>query len=178
MTADSDETAAGAAAPGRPNKSQQKRDTAALRALVEALLALPAGALQAAPVDEAVREALEAARRMRRAALARQLGYVTGLMRKQDAAAVARYLDTCAQPHRREVRAFQQVEQWRDALLAGDERAFAEVVARRGADRQRLEQLLRAARAEHAAGRPPKATRQLFRYLAGLHAGGAAENDD
>ena len=154
---------------GRPNKSQLKRETDSLRALAQRLIALPAARLGKLPLDDELRRELLAAQGFERGALARQLRYLTGLLRAADAAQITRELDRVDQPRRDEARAFQQVEQWRDALVAGDEALLADLLARfPSADHARLRRLADAARAEHAQGRPSKSGRQLFRYLSAL----------
>lgn len=161
----------GAEAAARPSKGQLKRETEALRELVKRLVALPPARLVKVSLDEATREAVLAARRFERGALARQLRYLTGLMRGLDTALIARELDALDQPRRAEVRAFHQVEQWRDALVAGDDGLLDELLARFPAgDRGLLRQLVSSARAERARNKPSRSARQLFRYLAGLQA--------
>ena len=57
------------------------------------------------------------------------------------------------------------IERWRVRLL-DDEGALAEFLRDRpGADAQRLRTLIRNARTERDAGRPPKSYRELFRLL-------------
>lgn len=153
---------------GRPNKSQEKRETRVLLDLVRQLVALPPAKLGELPLDESLREGLLGAKKMKRAALARQLRYLTGLMRAADADRISRELQAMARPHREEVQAFHRLEQWREALLAGDDRLLADLVDRYGADRQRLRQLVRNARAERERAAAPKSARLLFRYLADL----------
>jgi ribosome-associated protein len=157
--------------PERPSKSQLKRDVQARGDLVKRLAALPPDKLARLSLGEDVREALLAAKKMERGALVRQLRYVTGLLEEADAARVARELEAATLPHRREVQAFQEVERWRDALLAGDEGLVDDLVSRFDADRQRLRLLLRNAAREREQSKPPKSARQLFKYLMALHSG-------
>ena len=157
------------ASAGRPNKARQKRETEALRALAQRLIALPPARLAKLPLDDELRGEILAAQDFERGALARQLRYLTGLLRAADAALIERAADQLDQPRHAAARAFHQVEQWRDALVAGDDALLAELLARfPAAERTRLQQLADAARDERAHGRPPKSGRQLFRYLAGL----------
>lgn len=154
---------------GRPNKSQLKRESDALRALAQRLIALPAARLGKLPLDDELRTELLAAQGFERGALARQLRYLTGLLRAADAAQITRELDRVDQPRRDEARAFQQVEQWRDALVAGDDAVLDELGARFPAlELDSLRRLAAAAREERALGKPSRSGRQLFRYLAGL----------
>jgi ribosome-associated protein len=172
-------------APARPSKGQLKRETEALRELAKRLLALPPARLAKLPLADELREAVLEGQGFERGALARQLRYLTGLLREADTAGIAAGLERLDQPQRAGARAFRQIEQWRDALAAGDDALLAELLARYpAADAGHLRQLVRDARAERArdgqsrpgsksgskSGSKPgsKSGRQLFRFLAGL----------
>jgi ribosome-associated protein len=160
-----EDTGAGAAGE-RPSKAQLKRETEALRELAKRLVALPSARLAKLALGDELREAVREAQVFERGALARQLRYLTGLLREVDAETIARELEELDQPRRAAARAFRQVEQWRDALVAGDAALLDDLRARfPSADHGRLRQLATAARAEHARGGPSKSGRQLFRYL-------------
>ena len=60
---------------------------------------------------------------------------------------------------------FHQIEEWRDALVAGDREVLTELVGRFGLDPQQLNRLARLAAAEKEAGKPSKNGRALFRLL-------------
>jgi len=153
----------------RPNKEQQKRQTQALKELIVQLIALPVSKLDGLSLEDGIRTAVRAARAMERTALNRQIKYITGLMRNYDVELISRELYLLAQPHKQEVQAFHETEQWRDALLGGDDAVIDTVVERFvAADRQHLRQLVRNARKEQEQGRTPKAARILFRYLTEL----------
>ena len=67
---------------------------------------------------------------------------------------------------RSDARRFHALEQWRDRLLAeGDEAVSAFLLEYPDAEAQPLRQLLRNARREQDAGKPPATARKLFRYL-------------
>lgn len=154
---------------GRPSKGQLKRETEALRELVKRLIALPPARLAKLSLDDVLREGLLAAQKFERGALVRQVRYLTGLLRETDAALIARELEEIDQPRRAGVRAFHQVEQWRDALVAGDDALLNDLLARfPAADRKQLLQLAAGARTERERDKPSKSARQLFRYLTGL----------
>lgn len=158
----------------RPNKSQAKREMRVLHDLVRELVALPSAKLDELPLNDALREGILSARKMKRAALARQLRYLTGLMRGEDAALVRQELQALSAPHQREVQVFHRLEQWREALLGGDEVLEDELVDKYGADRRHLRQLVRNARRERERGAAPKSARLLFKYLADLQDGADA----
>jgi ribosome-associated protein len=67
---------------------------------------------------------------------------------------------------RRAASALHRIEEWRDRLLRDGDDAINDLLAALpNADRQQLRQLLRTARAEAAADKPPAAARQLFRVI-------------
>ena len=153
------------------SKSQIKRELLALQALGRELLGLSGKQLEQVPVSDALREAVLAARQMKKGALKRQVQYVGALMRSEDAEAIRQALAALRQPHREAVQAFHEIEGWRDALLAGDTDLLEELCRRfPDLDRQHVSQLLRNAGKEQAANRPPRSARALFRYLQELQA--------
>src|SRR5690606_27291459 len=124
--------------------------------------------LSALGLPEQLREALAEARAIRaHGARRRQLQYIGKLMRSIDAepirAALAAWqagTDARALLHKR-------VEQWRERLLAADgEEAMSRLLAAHpGADHARLRTLVREAREERRAQRPPRAYRALYQAL-------------
>lgn len=158
-------------ATGRPSKSREKRRTRVLQGLVRQLVALPPAKLAGLPLEESLREAIESAKTMKRAALARQQRYLVGLMRGADADLIARELRQMSRPHRKAVQDFHRLEQWREGLIAGDDGLLDELVAGCAADRRHLQRLVRDARQERERGAAPRSSRLLFKYLAELQAG-------
>ncbi|HEC15501.1 MAG TPA: DUF615 domain-containing protein [Sedimenticola sp.] len=153
----------------RKSKSQIKREMQALRDLGKRLVALPESSLDKIPMPERLRAAVLAAKGFKREALRRQIQHIGALMREVDADAICRALEGLSRPHREEVQAFHEVEQWRDALIEGDGGLLEELANRfEAADRQQLRQLARNARKEREQNRPPKSARALFRYLSDL----------
>jgi len=156
-------------APERPSKSAIKREFAAIQALVRRLAALPAQQLANLPLEADTRQAIAAASRLKRQAFVRQVRYAGGLLAREDWRAVAAAVDEQARPRREAVRAFHEVERWRDALVAGDDDVLAELAARFSAfDRAEALRLARAAAREADGERAPPSARKLFRYLAGF----------
>ena len=156
---------------GQKSKSQIKREMQALRDLGVELITLPPSRLEQLPLSPQLQEAVIAARGFKKEALRRQVQHIGGLLREEDAEAIRQALQALRQPHRKEVQAFHEVEQWRDRLLAGDDACLEEVVTRFDqVDRQHLRQLVRNARKEQERGSAPKSARSLFRYLAELQA--------
>lgn len=152
--------------PERKSKSQIKREMQALRDLGKRLVELPPASLARIRVSDDTRDAVVAARSMKREALRRQLGHIGGLLRQEDADAILLTLEQISQPHRQQVEAQHELEQWRDRLLAGDA-SLIDTLAQRlpGLDRQHVRQLVRNAIRERTQDKPPKSARALYRYL-------------
>ena len=154
----------------RKSKSQVKREMRALRDLGKQLVELPPGMLVKFMITESLHDAILHAQGLKREALRRQLQHIGKLLRDEDADAIQSTLDHLSQPHREEVRAFHEVENWRDQLISGNDEIINQIIARfKNADRQHLRQLVRNARKEKNRDKPPKSARVLFQYLTDLH---------
>lgn len=155
-----------------PSKSQVKREAEALQALGEALVKLPDAQWRRIEVPDALREAVDACRRIRQnGALRRQKQYIGKLMRSIDAAPIQAQLDAFAGVSALDNARLHQAERWRDRLLA-DDAALTEWLATQGAQGgTELRQLIRQAREEARQGKPPRAARLLFRALRDTLAG-------
>jgi len=151
------------------SKSQIKREMQALRDLGKQLIALPASTLGKMPLSDAVRDAVLAAQEFKREALRRQIQHIGALLRGADVDAIRMSLESLSRPHREEVQALHEVEQWRDGLIGSDEHLL-ETLANRfdDFDFQRVRQLIRNARKEQQREKPPKSARALFKYLSDL----------
>jgi len=155
----------------RKSKSQIKREMQALRDLGKELIEQPDARLKKLSLPDSVYDAVTAAKGFKKEALRRQVQHIGVLLRNVDAELIRRELDELAKPHQREVQAFHQIEQWRDELIAGDVKLLEELILRfQAIDRQYLRQLIRNARKERDANKPPKSARLLFRYLTDLQA--------
>jgi ribosome-associated protein len=152
--------------PAPPSKSQRKRDMTALQALGESLLRLTPAELARVALPEDLREALAAMPAMgSHEARRRQRQYIGRLMRAVDQEPLQAAIDDATGGSKRAVALMHRCEKLRDALLA-DDAALARVLTDLpGTDAQPLRAMIRAARREHADGRPPKRARQLYRWL-------------
>jgi ribosome-associated protein len=150
----------------KPSKTKRKHAMHELQALGERLVELNPGQLSEFVLPESLRDAIENARRItRHEARRRQLQYVGRLMRTADADAIREKLKTWDGISTEHTARVHRIERWRDQLLA-DDAALKELAgAHPGLDTQRLRALVRNARAERDAGRPPRAFRELFRAL-------------
>jgi ribosome-associated protein len=150
----------------KPSKTQRKREMHELQELGARLVELNPGQLDEIGLPEDLRDAIEFAQRTtKHEARRRQLQYIGKLMRSVDPAPIREKLkiwdgisvEHTAKQHR--------VERWRDRLIE-DESAVEELLrAHPGIDARHLRALARKARAERAAGSPPRAYRELFRAL-------------
>ena len=172
----------------RPNKTQIKKDIAELRKLAEQLIALANNKLEQLSLDAELLAAVNAARKMKKAALQRQLRYITGIMKAKpetDISKIQKQYDILLLPQQQTNDSLHQLESWRERLIAGDNDLLNELVENYQADRQYLRQLLRNIHKEQQteaetdiekgqAQRLPKTARVLFKYLQELlihHAG-------
>lgn len=148
------------------SKSQIKREMHELQVLGKKLVELPDKQLGHVPISDKLREAIISAKSMKLTALKRQVKYIGGLMPDEDSEAIRSALEKLKQPHRKEVEAFHEVEQWRDRLLQGDDMLLDELVNKyENLERQRVCQLIRNAKKEQILHKPPKSARLLFKYL-------------
>lgn len=150
----------------RPSKTQRKRQMHELQALGERLVDLNASQLDEIDLPQPLRAAVEDAKRFtRHEARRRQMQYIGRLMRDVDPVSIREKLkiwDGVSQAHTAQ---HHRVERWRERLMENDA-ALGELARERpGLDTQRLRSLVRSAREELAAGRPPRSHRELFRFL-------------
>jgi ribosome-associated protein len=150
----------------RPSKSQRKREMTALQDLGESLLQLTAAERARLDLPEALREALEETARIgSHEARRRHLQYIGKLMRQVDPQPLRAAIDDATGESKQAVALMHRCERLRDALLA-DDAALGSVLADfPAADAQQLRATIRAARREHAQGRPSRHSRQLYRWL-------------
>ncbi|KAB7623936.1 ribosome biogenesis factor YjgA [Alkalilimnicola sp. S0819] len=158
--------------PERTSRSQRKREAHALRDLGAELVALSAEQLRQVPLPDDLRAAVEDATRIKsHGARRRQLQRVAKLMRATDPEPVKAALDQLDQSSAAARAQQQRAEHWRARLLAEGDQALSEWLREYpDADPQPLRQLIRNARREQAASKPPKAARELFRLLRGAMA--------
>ena len=150
-----------------PSKSALKRHDRDLRDLGVALVELPAVELAALDLPEALRDAVEACRRITsHGARLRQQMYIGKILRKIDAEPIRETLAMRGETDRKRVRSEHALERWRERLLADEPGAWTELGGLvPAAELQQMRSLVRQARAEQTASRPPAAARQLFRRL-------------
>lgn len=150
-----------------PSKSQRKRDSAALQDLGAELVNMPKSKLAALPLDEELREAIALAQGIKaHGGRKRQILYIGKLLRGIDASPIKEALAKLDQTDAASVAHLHRLERWRERLLSEGDDALTQLLGDApAADSQRLRQLIRNAQQEHAAGKPPKSSRELFKYL-------------
>ncbi|VVE01405.1 hypothetical protein PIN31115_02126 [Pandoraea iniqua] len=164
-----------------PSKSQRKRESHALQDLGAELVNLSKDALARVPMSEKLDQAVRDCRKITaHEGRRRQMQYVGKVMRSLDESeveAIQCALDVINGVSKAETAKLHALERWRDRLLAKDE-ALTELLAQHpDVDGQHLRTLIRNARREQAAQKPPKAFRELFQALKDLLANSADSND-
>lgn len=155
-----------------PTRTQQRRDALAVLAFASQLMELPPSKLARANLpDDVLREIDHLRRITSHIARKRQLGFLAKVMRRHDDEAFAgarALLGEDREQQRKETAAMHRMETLRERLLENDE-AFQELVDQHPAiDRQHLRSLIRQARIERDANKPPRAYREIFQLLKSL----------
>jgi len=154
----------------RPNKTQIKKDIAVLFALGEEMSELSPAQLNTLELPEKIHKAVtEVSGMPHKGARKRLLKFIAGQLHKIDAEPILEKLARIKNKSAHAVREHHIVERWRDRLVAEGNDALTELLSEQPhADRQQLRQLLRNAQKEAEAGKPPKSSRLLYRYLKNL----------
>ena len=149
------------------SKTQRKREAHAIQALGESLVQLNKSALQQIPLPDDLHAAITEAQRIHQhGALKRQLQYIGKLMRQYEIEPIRAAYEKATHSYREDVQQHHLLEQWRDRLLTDGDKALEALLRDHpAADRQHIRQLVRSAQKESAFNKPPKAARELFRYL-------------
>ena len=151
-----------------PSKSALKRQMTALQQLGESLTRLSDKQLSLIPIaDQRLLEAIHEARQIRsNIARRRHLQLIGKLMRKIDPEPIEHALQALDQSQRSDNQLFHELEQLRDEILTTGVTGVELATARwPEADRQQLRQLVLQHQREIQRGKPPAASRKLFRYL-------------
>jgi ribosome-associated protein len=150
----------------RPNKTQLKREADALFELGKRLTELDSSTLRTLDLPNELLNALEAAKKIHsHVAQKRQFKLIGKMLRSIDTTALHEVIEKRDLQHQKGVSEFHHIERWRDRLIT-DPAAVSELLSEHPEiDRQRLNQLVRAAAKELQLGKPPKSARQLFKFL-------------
>jgi ribosome-associated protein len=148
------------------SKTRRKHQMLELQTLGEALTALSEEQLAQLELPERLLDAVLQAKSIHKfGALRRQLQYIGRLMREVDSDAIAARLDAWKGVSREATARLHLLERWRDRLLDDDGAVSELATSYPGCDTQRLRTLIRNARQERDAGRPPRNFRALFQEL-------------
>jgi ribosome-associated protein len=152
--------------PQEISKTKLKQAMLELQDLGEALIELSKDKLARLDLPETLLEAVLAGKKITaHGALSRQKQYIGRLMRNVDAALIRAQLDIWNNVHGQDTAAFHRLESWRQRLI-DDDAALADFLGTYPTDdMQRLRTLIRNARKETAANKPPKSSRELFKLL-------------
>ena len=157
--------------PEPKGKQQQKREAEAVQALGTALVELPATQfkllVEKLVLPDKLCDALVECRVLKaREGRRRQLQYIGKLMRGIDAAPVQQMLEEFERGGHMASAQLQDIERWRERLLADGDVAFKELMQiHPEADAAHLQKLIVSARKEFNQKQPPRAARMLFKCL-------------
>ncbi len=150
-----------------PSKSQLKRDSHHLIDVGEEILKLSSEDIRSLNLPEELDAAIATALKIKsRSGLKRQRLYIGKLLRSMDSEAIESQLRKIQHRHDTNTAQFKRLEKWRDSLVENDKQALNDVIEHfPDIDRQHINQLIRAAHQEKQRGKPPAASRKLFKYL-------------
>lgn len=155
-----------------PSRTQQRREALAVLALANQLVELQPSRLAKLELPDEVREEIANVRKISsHIARKRQLAFLAKKMRRfEDAVfdAVRAELGENRERQRQETAAMHRLEALRERLLEDDEAAAGLIAEHPSIDRQHLRSLIRQARSERAANKPPRAYREIFQLLKDL----------
>lgn len=149
------------------SKTQVKRECHDLQDLGEAMSQLEPSALNKIPMDDSLRDAIITLRKIKKgSALKRQKQYVGKLLRNSDFEPIREAYEKVVNHYREDVKLFHKLENWRDRLLEEGDKALGDLLDEMPQlDRQHLRQLIRQASKEKQQNKPPKSSREIFKYL-------------
>jgi ribosome-associated protein len=154
----------------KETRGEKKRKALQLERLGESLVELPTPKLGRVPMPDDLAAAVREARRLKEiralGGYRRQVQFIGKIMRNLDALPIAEALETMKGEDAPGSAAFQQAEQWRDRLVAGDDADLdALLLVLPSLDRTHLRQLVRQAQKEARDNKPAHAARSIFRTL-------------
>ncbi|WP_028771270.1 ribosome biogenesis factor YjgA [Silanimonas lenta] len=157
------------------SRSQKRREALDVLAMAGKLMEASRATLGQLPLPDDLRAlVIDSQRITSHIARKRQTQYLAKQMRRESEEvldALRAALEHTKEDARREAAALHRIEHWRQRLIDEGDAALAEFLAAHpAADRQQLRALVRNARAERLANRPPHSFRELFRVLRALMA--------
>jgi ribosome-associated protein len=151
----------------RPNKTQLKKEIAALFDLGETLSKLTHPQLTTLELPENIHKAIsDVASMPHTGARKRLLKYIAAQFHKMDVTPVQEKLARFQNKSAHSVREHHIIEHWRDRLINEGNDALTDLFDDQPtADLQHIRQLLRNIKKETETNKPPKSSRLLYRYL-------------
>jgi len=149
------------------SKSQRKRDANEVLDLAKKLISMPDARLKRMPMDDDLRDEVDFARKIRaHGARKRQLMTVGKMLRKRDTDELVDAVNDINQKNRKMNARFHLIEAWRNRLVEGDDQDLTALLEQSpDINVQTLRQLIRNAKKEVKLGKPPTASRKLFKLL-------------
>jgi len=149
-----------------PSKTKIKKQMHELRDLGAELTELGKDQLAQLDLPETLRDAIREMKNINKfGAQRRQMQYIGKLMREVDTAPILAKLDAWKGTSQQHVAYMHQLERWRDRLLESDGALTELLAAHPQADAQHLRTLIRNAKKEIAANKPPRNFREIFQVL-------------
>jgi len=150
----------------QPSKTRRKAQMHALQDLGEALVSLAPEKMRTLDLPERLADAVTEARSITKwEARRRQMQYIGRLMRDVDPGPLREQLARWAEGPQAERAHLHRIERWRTRLLS-EANALDELCGQfPTVDRSHVAALVQRTRHESAHGGPPRASRELFRYL-------------
>jgi ribosome-associated protein len=163
-----------------PTRTQQRRDALAVLALAQQLMDMPPSKLARLELPEDVEREIANTRRITaHIARKRQLQFLAKVMRRHESEVfdgVRAALGENKERQRQETAAMHRMEALRERLLENTDEAMGTLIAEYpNVDRQHLRSLVRQAKAEKDANKPPRAYREIYQLLKDLAAGGESD---
>ena len=150
----------------KPSKSALKREDQALKSLGDELVGLGARDLDRLPLDERLRDAIDAAQGMRaHGAQRRQRQLIGKLLRQEDANAIREALANLTADSVMAKRRFREAEAWRDRLAADGYEAVAACHEATGTDESILRDLVGQVTESRSDRAIKTARKKLFRAI-------------
>ncbi len=152
--------------PDEISKTQRKKEMLELQALGAALVDLPDSQLNSLKLDESLLAAVIEAKGIKaHEGRRRQMQYIGRLMREVDPEPIRALLAAIDGGSAQSAAAHRRLEAWRERLLADDTALTEFATEHPGADVQALRALIRNSRKEKDESKPPRAYRELFRFI-------------
>ncbi|MFQ3235531.1 MAG: ribosome-associated protein [Paraglaciecola sp.] len=150
------------------SKTQLKNQMNDLQKLGESLVELSPSSLAKIPLDTQLLDAVLLAQRIlrKKEGYRRQLQLIGKLMRHRDIVPIEQALLVSQVSHQIANQKFHKLEVLRDTLIAQGDSAIEDLLQQHDElDRQKLRQLVRQVNKQQTENKPPKASRELFKYL-------------